>query len=92
MVLIDRALRDEGTSVHYLPIGAGGFVEAPDPTLLAHVAVQLEAAFPPDSGVAVHRGATWTTDAPYRETETAIAAARDLGARSLTPALSAVAV
>jgi purine-nucleoside phosphorylase len=31
------------------------------------------------SGIAVHRGATWTTDAPYRETEAAIMHARDLG-------------
>ena len=29
--------------------------------------------------VAVYRGATWTTDAPFRETETAIAHCRDLG-------------
>jgi purine-nucleoside phosphorylase len=27
----------------------------------------------------VHRGSTWTTDAPYRETETAIARARAAG-------------
>jgi purine-nucleoside phosphorylase len=31
-------------------------------------------------GIALHRGATWTTDAPYRETESAIARARQLGA------------
>ena len=79
VVLIDRALRDEGTSVHYLPTDAGSFVNAPDPALLAQIAACLTAAFPPGSGVAVHRGATWTTDAPYRETEAAIAAARDLG-------------
>lgn len=79
VVLIDRALRDEGTSVHYLPTDAGSFVNAPDPALLAQIAACLNAAFPPGSGVAVHRGATWTTDAPYRETEAAIAAARDLG-------------
>ena len=29
--------------------------------------------------VPVHRGRSWTTDAPYRETETAIAAAREEG-------------
>jgi purine-nucleoside phosphorylase len=32
------------------------------------------------TGISVHRGPTWTTDAPYRETEAAIASARDLGA------------
>ena len=29
VVLIDRALRDEGTSFHYLPAAAGDFVTAP---------------------------------------------------------------
>ena len=79
VVLIDRALRDDGTSAHYLPTGAGHFVDAPNPALLAQIAAHLTSAFPPGSGVAVHRGATWTTDAPYRETAAAIAAARDLG-------------
>lgn len=73
-VLIDRALRDEGTSYHYLPPAT--FAEAPDTTLL----VSVEEAMSGLSGIAVHRGATWTTDAPYRETEAAIASARDLGA------------
>lgn len=72
-VLIDRALRDEGTSYHYLPPAT--FAEAPDATLLARV----EKALSTLSGVAVHRGATWTTDAPYRETEAAIATARAHG-------------
>lgn len=73
-VLIDRALRDEGTSYHYLPPAT--FAEAPDTTLL----ISVEEAMSGLSGIAVHRGATWTTDAPYRETEAAIASARDLGA------------
>lgn len=33
--------------------------------------------------VAIHRGASWTTDAPYRETEHAIADARAHGARAV---------
>jgi uridine phosphorylase len=73
-VLIDRALRDEGTSYHYLPPST--FAEAPDATLLARV----EAGVRELPNVALHRGATWTTDAPYRETEAAISRARDLGA------------
>jgi len=72
VVLIDRALRDEGTSFHYLPPEAGSFVSAPNPVLLARVEAELRAALPPASGTPVHRGATWTTDAPYRETATAI--------------------
>jgi uridine phosphorylase len=72
-VLIERALRDEGTSYHYLPPSA--FAAAPDAALLAAV----EDALRRTSGVVVHRGATWTTDAPFRETEAAIAHARGLG-------------
>jgi uridine phosphorylase len=72
-VLIDRALRDEGTSYHYL--AGSKFAEAPDAALLARV----EEAVGAQAGIALHRGATWTTDAPYRETEAAIARARRLG-------------
>ena len=39
----------------------------------------MRAALPPGCGVSLHRGATWTTDAPYRETEAAIADARAHG-------------
>ncbi|MDA8232653.1 MAG: nucleoside phosphorylase [Magnetospirillum sp.] len=70
-ILIDRALRDEGTSYHYLP-----------PSRFADAAPEVLARLAPLAGtapVAIHRGATWTTDAPYRETEKAIAAHRDVG-------------
>lgn len=73
-VLIDRALRDEGTSYHYLPPST--FSEAPDAKRLARVETRVRAL----PAIALHRGATWTTDAPYRETEAAILRARDLGA------------
>jgi uridine phosphorylase len=63
-ILIERALRDEGTSYHYLPVAE--FSEA-DPKLLkimigafGHLGIPLE------------RGATWTTDAPFRETQETI--------------------
>ncbi len=70
-VLIERALRDEGTSYHYLP--PSRFSEA-DPALAAIAADAV-------AGLAqrVHRGATWTTDAPFRETEAAVAAHRAAG-------------
>jgi uridine phosphorylase len=64
-VLIDKALRDEGTSYHYLP--PGEFSHA-DEALLA----RMEGAFG-DLRVPVERGATWTTDAPFRETAETIA-------------------
>jgi uridine phosphorylase len=73
-VLIDRALRDEGTSYHYLRPAV--FSEAPDAALLARIEEVLSAI----SCITVLRGATWTTDAPYRETKAAIASAQDLGA------------
>ena len=70
-VLIDRALRDEGTSYHYLP--PSEFADA-DPQLAQRV---FEAAG--RDGLRVHRGAVWTTDAPYRETQHAIAAMKGRG-------------
>jgi uridine phosphorylase len=73
-VLIDRALRDEGTSHHYAPPAA--FAAMPEPALIEASAARLAAEAP---GLTVLRGATWTTDAPFRETAAAIAAARDAG-------------
>src|ERR687891_116620 len=70
-VLIDRALRDEGTSYHYLP--PAEFSHA-DHTLIATV----EGAFA-EVGQPVERGAVWTTDAPFRETAEAVAAMRACG-------------
>jgi uridine phosphorylase len=64
-VLIEKALRDEGTSYHYAPAGERFAYGAP--ALLAMAATAL--------GATVLRGATWTTDAPFRETADAIAAA-----------------
>lgn len=74
-ILIDRALRDEGTSYHYLP--PGRWSEAA-PERLAALDGAFEGAAQP-----VHRGATWTTDAPFRETAEAIAAKRALGALAI---------
>ena len=70
-ILIDRALRDEGTSYHYLP--PSRFSAAPD-----GIVAGLARAFD-DLEIPVLRGATWTTDAPFRETPEAIAAMRELG-------------
>jgi uridine phosphorylase len=70
-VLIDKALRDEGTSYHYLP--PSEFSEA-DTRLLAVLLPALAKA-----GLPVMRGATWTTDAPFRETADAIAAMKTRG-------------
>jgi uridine phosphorylase len=73
-ILIERALRDEGTSYHYLPPAI--FAEAPDTALLGRIEQGLSQR---QGDVVTLRGSTWTTDAPYRETETAIATARAHG-------------
>jgi uridine phosphorylase len=70
-VVIDRALRDEGTSYHYA--APAEYSEA-DPRLVAAAARALKA-----KGVNAVTGASWTTDAPFRETAEAIAAARAAG-------------
>ena len=69
-VLIEKALRDEGTSYHYLPAASFSSIA---PSVLS----ALEGVFagaPPR----VYRGATWTTDAPFRETASALARCREL--------------
>ena len=70
-VIIDRALRDEGTSHHYVP--PGDWADAPR-HLLDQIGGRIGGL---SQGVVT--GSTWTTDAPYRETEAAIAAAESLG-------------
>ena len=70
-VLIQRAWRDEGTSLHYLPPSEWSSL---DP----EIARRLDGAFTQlDEPVIV--GSSWTTDAPLRETPTAIRAARATG-------------
>jgi uridine phosphorylase len=70
-VVIERALRDEGTSYHYLP---------PSQFSRANSAIMdaLTGAFD-HLGIPVVRGATWTTDAPFRETQEAIDHMREEG-------------
>ena len=71
LVLIERALRDEGTSYHYLP-----------PAPYSHLQGALRDALHTGwdhARVPLSTGASWTTDAPFRETEEMIAACRDRG-------------
>ena len=70
-VVIDRALRDEGTSYHYAP--PSEFAEA-DPELVNAAAAALA-----KCELRNVVGASWTTDAPFRETAEAIEAARAKG-------------
>jgi nucleoside phosphorylase len=81
-ILIERALRDEGTSHHYVPPAL--FADA-DPSLTSPVMDALRA-----GSLKVIPGATWTTDAPFRETEEAIAEARAHGALAVEMEASAL--
>ncbi len=69
-VLIDRALRDEGTSYHYLPSRDYAVISQE----MLSVGLDLLRNTPH-----VVRGGAWTTDAPFRETDEAIAFARSEG-------------
>jgi uridine phosphorylase len=70
-VIIDRSLRDEGTSYHYAQ--PSEFADA-DPILVRKAAAALS-----QSGLHGVVGSSWTTDAPFRETAQAIEAARRRG-------------
>lgn len=70
-VLIEKALRDEGTSYHYI---APSEYCAINSELLASLAGAFEKNTPQ-----VIQGATWTTDAPFRETPESIEYARAQG-------------
>lgn len=61
VILIEKALRDEGTSYHYLP-----------PSPYSNLNPLLKEIVMRDwdhSRVPLHLGTSWTTDAPFRETE-----------------------
>ena len=70
-VLVERALRDEGTSYHYL--SAARYADA-DPVLTDAVAGALAGTATP-----LLRGPSWTTDAPFRESASLIAGRRAEG-------------
>ncbi|MFU2316921.1 nucleoside phosphorylase [Rahnella sp. PCH160] len=61
VVLCDSAIRDEGTSKHYLE---EGLISYPDTVWHSDIRRWLGKLIP-----LMREGRTWTTDAPYRETE-----------------------
>lgn len=71
-VLIEHALRDEGTSYHYMPPSEPSNI---NPVLLENLMVYFRS-----THLSIETGISWTTDAPYRETETAIEKAKKLNA------------
>lgn len=72
LVLCDAALRDEGTSYHYVPGGGRAY---PSETLTEKLSSALSA-----RGLDHARGPAWTTDAVYRETPEEVRRFRGEGA------------
>lgn len=68
VVTVTSAIRDEGTSYHYLPPGRDVTADATVAEILSEVAIRR--------GVPHLRGRTWTTDAMFRETATRVARRR----------------
>ena len=69
-ILITKALRDEGTSYHYMP--PSEFSE------LSSELVELLKRLVKNKKFSVENGTSWTTDAPYRETNSAIQIAKSM--------------
>jgi uridine phosphorylase len=80
-VVATRAVRDEGTSLHYLP--AAETIECPTP-VVSHIHAELS-----KLGTTV-LGTVWTTDAPYRETEEQIQRHADAGVLAVEMQASAL--
>jgi uridine phosphorylase len=71
VVLIEKSLRDEGTSYHYLP-------PSPYSNLLPELRKTICSVWD-NTYVPLYIGASWTTDAPFRETEEMITLCRKQG-------------
>ncbi len=71
VVLIEKSLRDEGTSYHYLP-----------PTPYSYLCEELRKTIYcawDNTHVPLYMGASWTTDAPFRETAQMITKCQESG-------------
>lgn len=62
IVVVNQAIRDDGTSFHYLAPSPA--VDTPTPAFVEPLLLQLGAV-----ASSVRQGPVWTTDAPYRETQ-----------------------
>ena len=70
-ILIEKAVRDEGTSYHYMPSSEFSFIQK-------DLKAKLHGAFE-NLGLNIFTGSSWTTDAPYRETTEAINHYKSMG-------------
>jgi len=74
-ILIEKALRDEGTSYHYLPPSEYSSIKKELLNMLTDVLDQ--------SSTDVYIGDSWTTDAPFRETASSIEYFRSQGIQAV---------
>ncbi|HEY8324093.1 MAG: hypothetical protein ACHQ1E_03270 [Ktedonobacterales bacterium] len=81
-VIPTGAIREEGTSFHYVPAGAE---LTPDATLAQALAEAVMA-----QGGVITFGPVWTTDAPYREMRSKVAAYGAMGALAVEMEASAL--
>ena len=77
-----RAVREEGTSYHYLPAGVEPAAAPSITALLQHEAERQR--------LDVRQGLLWTTDAPFRETPAKIAAFQAAGVRAVDMEMAAL--
>ena len=82
VLVFDRAVRDEGTSYHYLPAETEARA---DPELLDACRRALAAA-----EIDAVNGTSWTTDAPFRETEVEVREMQAAGVLAVEMELAAV--
>ncbi|WP_230595943.1 nucleoside phosphorylase [Rhodococcoides fascians] len=71
VMVVDSAVRDEGTSFHYLPPGRVVDADPAGVTVLQNVLTE--------AGIAHVTGRSWTTDALYRETRSRVSRRVDEG-------------
>lgn len=82
VMVCNGALKDEGTSAHYIPEGRFCY---PAPSLTTEIEGYLRKAFPE-----LKTGKTWTTDAPYRETSEKLIRLRNEDIRTVEMEASAL--
>jgi len=82
LIVPTEAIREEGTSYHYLPPGMPALA---DGTMVATISGHLA-----DRAVAFHQGIVWTTDAIYRETDHKVGRFRAQGVLAVEMELSAL--
>ncbi len=82
LVLVETAVRDEGTSHHYLPSTPTVAADTPL-TNIVQTSIAKEK-------LSCQKGTTWSTDAPYRETAAAVAHYQQQGVQTVEMEVAAL--